>query len=423
MAGPPPNEFITPDLTIQDELILGLADRYGTPLYIYDADLIRRRWTSLLSILPSAAELCYSVKANPNLTILRILRKLGASFEVASGGELALALAAGAQPEKVVFVGPGKTEHEIAQALEAGVGVLVVEAEDEIDRVCTVASRVSKTIDVALRLNLGRGGGELSMGGSTQFGMSKEIARDILSDGLSNRLTIVGLHSYFGTCVLDPQLIEKQTKEILTAADEMESIIGYEFRFLDLGGGFGIPYFRDDKQPDWSEIQRSINAMVTQYCDRRQNRVRVCFESGRYIVGESGLFVTTVLSVKQNFGRRFVILDGGTGVFRGWDRYLGARVSPLRILGCSSGETEVVTFCGPLCTSLDRLAADVEVGVPRVGARVCFYNAGAYGMTAAPGLFLGHGYPAEVLIDNEEVNLVSERWNPLNVLARYQGCS
>lgn len=420
MAGPPPNELITSDLGIQDELVLDLADRFGTPLYIYDADLIRRRWRSLLSILPSRAELCYSVKANPNLAILRILVELGASFEIASGGELALALAAGAQPEKVVFVGPGKTEHEIAQAVDVGVGVLVVEAEDELIRIGAAASRVNKTIDVALRLNLGRGGGDLSMGGSTQFGMSMETARAILSGGFPRKLSIIGVHSYFGTGILDTRLIEKQTKEILTAADELESIIGYEFKFLDLGGGFGIPYFQDDEHPDWGKIQRSIDTKVTRYCDRRQNRVRICFESGRYIVGESGIFVATVLSVKQNFGRRFVVLDGGTGVFRGWDRYLGARVSPLRILGCGNGETQVVTFCGPLCTSLDRLAADVEVVVPRVGARVCFYNAGAYGMTAAPGLFLSQGYPAEVLIDNGEVNLVSKQWGTLDVLTRYR---
>jgi len=394
----PPLQNISKNFTIPDNVLIQIAQDYGTPIYVYDAGCINEQWKKLNQLIPSGSRLFYSVKANPNIKILEYIQKMGGSFEVASLGELKAVLSIGALPTEIIFVGPGKTDKALMVAIESGIHCVVAESAHEIDRINILASKGNKKVSVALRINFNRGKGAISMGGVTQFGMEPEIAIRVLANSASyKQINFMGLHTYMGTGVLEPSAILNQTKSFLDQADSIETKSGTKLYFLDAGGGWGIPYFDSDHEPDWEQIQPRLESLVKEYRNAHEHTTEIAFESGRFIIGPAGVFLTRVLDVKKSWGKWFVILDGGINVFGGDDQYKGFRSLPIRMISRETNQLDELTLCGPLCTSADRLAVDTILPVPEVGDVYAFYQAGAYRYTASPGFFLSHGFPTEVL--------------------------
>lgn len=413
----PPNQHIPTGLTLSDEDLVQAARKHGSPMYLYDAAVARQRWQLLRSILPGDSTLFYSVKANPNVHVIDIFRQLGASCEVASAGEIASALRAGVASDRLIFVGPGKSRGELEYAMAQNLGMIVVESSSEIDLLVALSQTSGNSVRVALRVNPGRGSGRLSMGGTTQFGMGIDTTLALLKRfRRSNDVDVLGLHAYLGTSILDWRQIVENTRSILEMAEYLEQESGAEVRFIDVGGGFGIPYFDGESELDTSALARPLADVVHQYREKRSHRPTVAFESGRFLIGPAGIFVATVLDVKRRDDRCFVILDGGINAFGGEDYYRGFRPPPVRILCRDADGSEPVTLCGPLCTPADRLAVDTLLPPPRVGDVVAFYQAGAYRFTASPGLFLSHGFPCEVLVDGGRLSRIRERMVPEDFL-------
>lgn len=419
MANSPPNHLISSSWQFTDDLLIDAAQRFGTPLYVYDARAIRTHWNELAGALPNAVQLCYSVKANPCLAIVELLAGLGARFEVASLGELLTVRAAEALGTRMIFVGPGKTEIELRRAIGEGIGVIAVESAREVRLVDELARRARRSVPVALRINPGRtrpprGGrfrAQLSMAGATQFGMSKAEGAEVLAAFPMQRQTgasVIGVHAYLGTRILDWQLIVENTRIILETAARLQASTGHRFEFIDIGGGFGVACYDNEDELDLEAMRINLDEVIDTYLRDHPWTRTIIAESGRFLVARAGVCLSRVLDVKTNGSQRFVILDGGVNVLGGRDLYLGSRLMPLRLLS-AGGESGIMTLCGPLCTPTDRIAANLQLAEPRPGDLMAFYLAGAYGPTASAGLFLSHGFPAEVVLANNKLALVRKR--------------
>ena len=419
MARMPPNQHIPTDLTLTDEMLIQGAQQFGTPLYMYDKAKLEENLGLLTGSLPIDVEVHYSVKANPNLAIIRAFADLGASFEVASVGELMAVLRVGVSPSRVIFVGPGKTDAELHYAIKQQLCALVVESPFEVSRVQTLAEQLSEQVRIALRVNPGSGEGMLAMGGPTQFGMESGMALNLLQSAATySNVKIVGIHGYLGAQILDWRVILAHFGLVLQLADELQQRTGRAFEFIDVGGGFGVPYHERDQALDLDALSTSLSDMICQYRRNYPGTKTLAVESGRFLVGTAGVFITRVIDIKRFGEQLFAILDGGINAFGGHDRYAGSRPTPIRVLGGDESSLRTLTLCGPLCTPLDRLAAHVRLPMPQIGSLVVFYLAGAYGYTASPGLFLSHGFPCEVLASGGELVLVRRRMSPDDVFSR-----
>jgi diaminopimelate decarboxylase len=406
-----PLQLVSPDLILSDEVLSKGVSCYGTPLYIYDPSLMRKRWEDLTSVLPECAELFYSVKANPNPYIISIFNSLGACFEIASSGEFASCTAAGVPSEKLLCVGPGKTVDELNRYVESGVRAIGVESLRELLILGKMGNIKQKRIPIVLRVNPLEGKGKLVMAGSSQFGLTLELIGEAFEMiAKYEALDFMGYHFYLGTGILDVSDFLYNVDMIFTTIDTITAMGGDGFRFVDLGGGFGVPYTNNDPIPDWNEAAKPLQEKFETFLNCHPEVTSVAFESGRFLTAESGVFLTTVLDVKKVGNDYFVVVDGGTNVFPGFGGLsYGARPTPFRVLGSGGPKVENVTLCGPLCTPTDRLAHRVALPLPRSGQVVTFYQAGAYGYSAANGLFLSRGFPREAIFENGTYTLVRER--------------
>ena len=405
-----PFHLIPHDLSFTDNIIVESAKEYGTPLYLYDRKKMESNWKELVNHLPINVNIYYSVKANPNLAIIKIFDELGANFEVASIGELKSVLQVGVAPSRIIFVGPGKTTEEIKYAIRKNIGAIISESHREVYDIQAHSYSLNKITPIALRINPGHGKGMLAMGGETQFGMDMEKAFHTIQD--VNKLPnveIIGIHGYLGTQILDSQVIIEHSRKLLEIADELQKRSGKSFSFIDIGGGFGVPYHENDSQLNLNDLYSGMEYLVDTYIEKHPYVNNIAVESGRFLVSSSGVFVTRVIDIKKSSKQTFVILDGGINVFGGFDRYVGWRPTPFRLLNRDYSEESSLTLCGPLCTPIDRLATNILLPLPKVNDLLIFYKAGAYGYTASPGLFLSHGYPSEILVSQDKAFLIRQR--------------
>ena len=412
-----PNHLI-PAGMLSDDLLARVANRFGTPAYVYDSRGIELSWASLEAALPQGTELFYSVKANPSLAVIRKFADLEANFEVASIGELAAVRRVGVPPGRVIFVGPGKTLAELREAIVEGVYAVVAESPREVRDVARLAAGRGARVKVILRVNPGPGRGEFSSGAIRQFGMEPlEALGVLLSAGDPGDVEVVGVHGYLGGQILDWKVILEHSRMILDTSDTLQSASGTEFKFVGLGGGFGIAFHDGQRALDLSSLGPALAGLVGEYCLRHPATERVTFESGRFLVGASGVFLARVVDVKRIFDTNFAVLDGGINVFRGYDRTGGLKPTPVRVLGKPGIAPAPVTLCGPLCTASDRLSVDVLLPMPEIGDLVAYYMAGAYGYSSSPGLLLSHGFPCEVMAEGDELVLIRRRCTPEDLFA------
>lgn len=422
-AVPPPNHLIPRVDAFAPERLGRIARRFGTPVFVYDAGLLASAWVELRDAIPAGSALYYSVKANPSVGVINRMAALGARFEIASTGELGAILRAGVDSHLAILVGPGKRDNAIRVALEQRVGTLVVESASEALRVERIAASVGVRASVWLRLNPGlpdrsRAGAPaaLAMGGCTQFGMLPEEALSILQREAhpESVVEIVGVHAYLGTRILDYRTIAENTALILETAAALQRQSGRRLRFVDVGGGFGVPCYRGEEPLDLGELRRRLMETTGPYLEAHPWTESIAYESGRFLTARAGVLLCTVVDVKQRGDVHFVVLDGGIGSLGGRDAYIGARPMPVEVLG-SSNTPARLTLCGPLCTPMDRVAANVLLPVPVEGDTVAFHLAGAYSLTASAGRFLSHGFAAEVMVDGEADILVGEREDALGM--------
>lgn len=397
--------------TIDGQLAVGgmpldrLTARVGsTPYFAYDRRLLIERVATLRAELPSAVALSYAVKANPMPAVVQQLAGLVDALDVASAHEMQTALDTPIRPERVFFAGPGKTEAEIVQAVAAGV-TLEMESATEAQRIVRAGEIIGVRPRVALRINPDfriKGSGMRMGGGPQQFGVDAEQAPDLLAELAIADLEFVGFHVFAGAQNLNAEILcdaQRQTVElILGLADKAPAPV----RYVNLGGGFGIPYFDKDVPLELAPLGANLGHLIETAIAPNLPEAEVMLELGRYIVGECGVYVTKVVDRKISRGRTYLVVDGGmhhqmsaSGNFgqvirRNYPVALGNRMSE------TPGEE--VTVVGCLCTPLDLLGDNVALPDAQIGDTVVLFQAGAYGLTASPTAFLGHPHPVEVLV-------------------------
>jgi len=407
-------------LRIGKWLATELAERFGTPLYVYDAQILRSRLAAVRTALGPRVDVFFALKANSNVGVAQVMRLAGAGAEVASAGEICIAERAGFAGSSIQFAGPGKDAADFEHALRMNLGWLNLESEAEYDALAQHARSAGKRPGVAIRVNpkLAVGGSRMRMGGgSKKFGIDEDevegLVRKIVSENL---VELRGLHVYAGTQSFDALAWVENAKSLVALANRLEAATGIQFASLNFGGGFGVPCFEGDPVFDLGAAGTGLKELVA--ADARPRR-RYLVELGRYLTGPSGVYLTRVVYTKSSQGKRHAILDGGMHQ-HGAAAGVGAVLKrPFPIVDCKAVDAPPCgkfTLGGPLCTPADELAGDLDLPDLEAGDVVAVLGSGAYGLTFSQVLFLSHPLPAEVLVDGDSVHLVRERGKPEDAL-------
>ncbi|HEY6312464.1 MAG TPA: pyridoxal-dependent decarboxylase, exosortase A system-associated [Streptosporangiaceae bacterium] len=382
-----------------------LAERVGgTPFFAYDRSLLTGRAAELRAALPPGIDLSYAVKANPMSAVVHHLSGLVDGFDVASALELRTALNTTMPPNRVSFAGPGKGSAELRQAVAAGVTV-EMESETEARRLAEIGERLGIRPRVAVRVNPDfqvKGSGMRMGGGPQQFGVDAEQVPALLEQLEGSDMDVLGFHVFAGSQNLRADILTEAQRQTVDLLLRLAEIAPAPVRYLNLGGGFGIPYFEKDEPLDLATIGANLAELLEMKIRVQLPEARVVVELGRYIVGECGVYVTRILDRKESRGRIFLVVDGGLHHQLAASGNFGQvirRNYPIAIGNRMDDETsETVTVVGRLCTPLDVLGDRVTLPRADLGDLVVIFQAGAYGFTASPTAFLGHPEPAEVLV-------------------------
>ncbi len=392
------------ELTIGGVTLSSFAEQHGTPLYIYAKDIIKKKYQVLRESLPKKLKISFAVKANPNLEIISLIGKLYDGFDVASAGEAERVIQAGISPDRINFAGPGKTVSELQYVIDQGIGGLSIESEQEFEHIRTICKQLGKTANVLVRVNpdfdLPQSG--MKMGGAPkQFGVDSERVPELLK-AIKNEKIIHfnGIHIFSGSQNLFSDQLLKIFEKIMEYAVSLVEKTGIPLKQLNMGGGFGIPYFAHEKELDLSAVGLGLKNLLKQYAPSFRD-TSFNIELGRFIVGESGVYLAKVLYRKISKGQVFLITDGGMHHHLAASGNLGQslvrRAMPLTVANKQGYPVEKVHVVGPLCTPLD-IFGFVELPQAQEGDLVAVLNSGAYGFSASPLNFLSHSLPKEIVL-------------------------
>ena len=401
-----------------------IAREYGTPFYLYHGETVVERVSRVRGAL--GTEVSYSVKANPSLGVCQLIaREKAAGAEVASSGELAVARAAGFEPEDIVFAGPGKTDDELERVVKEGIFADNVESLGEIERLAQIAAGMGRKIGVGLRINPEAQlmGSQMRMGGTVgQFGMDQAELEDAVEKTLSHPdLILRGIHVYTATQVFEVEPLLEHCRNILEIGLEAADYAGHPLEMIDFGGGFGVPYFEKMSEFDLERFGEGFRELLSTYrSDPRLEGCRFLFELGRYLVADAGVYVTRAVDVKRTRGKTFVVTDGGMNHHLTATGNMGQvfrKSYPLLNLTRMGGVPEEgVAVAGPCCTPLDMFGSNIPLADPEVGDLIGVFYSGAYGFSASNLGFLSHPAPAEVLLWQGEAHQLRAGGKPEDVL-------
>ena len=395
---------------LNGELVVGgmpltrLASRIGqSPFYAYDRQLLTQRVAQLRSALPGSIKLHYAMKANPMPALVCHMAGLVDGIDVASGGELKIALDSGADPHEISFAGPGKSGKELRQATAAGI-LINIESFREVAELVKIRDETGCHPRVAVRVNPDfelKSSGMKMGGGPKQFGVDAEKVPDLLAEIGKAGLTFEGFHLFAGSQNLKAEaIIEAQCKSFDLAL-RLAASTPSPIRFLNLGGGFGIPYFPGEQTLDLAPIGANL-ARLAERAKSELPDAELVIELGRYLVGEAGIYVSRIVDRKESRGQLFLVTDGGLHHHLSASGNFGQVIRknyPVAIGNkMATEQRETASVVGPLCTPLDLLADRMELATTEIGDLVVIYQSGAYGFTASPQAFLGHPACVEVLV-------------------------
>ena len=384
--------------------LIRLAQRVGsTPFYAYDRNKITERVMLLRRYLPKDIHLHYAMKANPMAAVVQHLANLVDGLDVASVGEMQVALDTVMPPERISFAGPAKTKDELSCAIAAGI-VLNMESEQEMEHIAVLGERLAIRPKVVIRVNPDfelKSSGMKMGGGPQQFGVDAENVPAMLARIEALKLDFLGFHVFIGSQNLTAVAIQEAHQKVLQLGIRLAEYAPKPIRLMNIGGGFGVPYFPGEHALDLASIGKNLHRLLPAV-KQHLPEARIVIELGRYIVAEAGVYVCRVLERKISRGRVFLITNGGlhhhlaaSGNFGQVIRKNYPVAVGNKMKGC---EREVVSVVGPLCTPLDLLADRMEMAKTEVGDLIVVFQSGAYGLSASPTAFLSHPVPKEVLV-------------------------
>lgn len=388
-----PAEFRAVPLTIGGRSVADLAAQ--TPAFVYDISVVAARIARFRAAF-TGVDLHYAVKANPFAPLLAAMAPLVDGFDIASVGELAMTDGF-ANPRS--FAGPGKRDTEIEAAILAGV-TINLESASEAERALAISDRLGVTPKLAVRVNPEfelRGSGMRMGGRASPFGVDAGLVPVLVNRILDAGADWRGFHIFAGSQALDARAIIDSQGHTLDLVARLSGEVGSAPPLVNLGGGFGIPYFPGEKPVDVEAIGAALLPRLADFPG-----TRFAIELGRWLVGEAGVYLTRVIDKKVSRGETFLVCDGGLNHQLAATGNLGTVVRrnyPIAVASAvAGGPSETVTVVGPLCTPLDRLADQVDLPLAEPGDVIAIFMAGAYGLTASPHEFLGHSRPVELLV-------------------------
>ncbi len=373
----------------------------GTPCYLYDRALISERVSQLRAALSPAVDLYYAIKANPMPALVSHVARLVNGLDVASGGEMRVALDAGVPASNISFAGPGKSDCELEQAYAANV-LVNVESRRELFVLAKKSEKCGRAARVALRVNLPfelKSSGMQMSGGARQFGVDAENVPEIMVEAAALGLKLEGFHLFTGSQNLRADAVVEAQRRSYDCAREWAQLAREPIESINLGGGMGIPYGDYDARVAESAVIDHLNGLSDE-ARRDFGDIKLVLELGRYLVGEAGIYVSRVVDRKVSRGKTFLVVDGGMHQHLAASGNFGQVLRknyPIAINGKLVGE-EVASVVGPLCTPLDLLASSAKLGHAEPGDLVVIFQSGAYGRTASPSAFLGHPPVREALV-------------------------
>ncbi|AON53770.1 pyridoxal-dependent decarboxylase, exosortase A system-associated [Herbaspirillum seropedicae] len=373
----------------------------GTPCYLYDRAYMAERVTRLRRALSQTVELYYAIKANPMPAVVAHVARLLNGLDVASAGEMRVALDAGVAAEKISFAGPGKSEEELLQAYASNV-LVNVESRRELHLLAKMSERSGRAARIALRVNLPfelKASGMKMTGGARQFGIDAEDVPRSIAETAALGLKLEGFHLFTGSQSLHAEAVIEAQRKSYECAREWAELTCEPIKSINLGGGLGIPYGDADARISEEEVVTHLNCLAEE-TRRDFDGVSLVLELGRYLVGEAGLYVSRVIDRKVSRGKTFLVVDGGMHQHLAASGNFGQVLRknyPVAINGKLFGN-EVSSVVGPLCTPLDLLASNAKLGRAEQGDLVVIFQSGAYGRSASPSGFLGHPAVREALV-------------------------
>ncbi|WP_448565176.1 pyridoxal-dependent decarboxylase, exosortase A system-associated [Thalassotalea ganghwensis] len=382
------------------ELMLG-----STPFYAYDRNKLSEKVNHLIKKLPSQVKLHYAIKANPYPALVHYIAPLVDGFDVASRKEMLLALETDMSPKDISYAGPGKSKQDLTAAIVSGV-TIHAESINELDTIILIATELDVIADVAIRINPAfelKSSGMKMSGGAKPFGIDEELVEDIIRHLNFDRVNLRGFHIFAGSQNLNEQAIIDAIEQTFNLMAKLIPYNPNKLDYINIGGGFGIPYFLGDKELDIDAILSALQHQMTKH-QELINKTDLILELGRYLVGEAGVYVCKVVDKKHSREKTFLVCDGGMHHHLANSGNLGQVIRknyPVSIgnkLSAESNNVERVNIVGPLCTPLDILAQSVDLPCADIGDYVVIYQSGAYGASASPQGFLSQPLVSEILL-------------------------
>jgi diaminopimelate decarboxylase len=409
-AKPPTHALMNQFAIAENQLLVNkqplsrLAERVGqTPFYAYDRNLLQQRIGELRKALPNSIKLHYAMKANPMPAVVGFMAGLVDGIDVASAGEMKVALDTIISPKEISFAGPGKRDCELRQAVAAGI-LINVESFREVEVLAKFSEELGLAARVAVRINPDfelKGSGMKMGGGPKQFGVDAEQAPELLSKIGERKLAFEGFHLFAGSQNLKAESICEAQQKSYELALSLSHYAPSPVLSLNLGGGFGIPYFPGEMRLEVAPIGKNLEQLANRAQQDFPDAALV-IELGRYLVGEAGIFVSRVIDRKMSRGQTFLVVDGGLNHHLSASGNFGQVIRknyPVIIGNRMDSETnEIVTIVGPLCTPLDIMADRMSLAASEPGDLVVIFQSGAYGASASPQGFLGHTEVIEILV-------------------------
>ena len=404
--GPIPSGFqaIDGELVIGGKPVSDWAEQAGrTPLFVYSQTRIEQRFADLRDAMPDRLKINYAIKANSFAPLLSFVSNLADGLDIASGGELEMVRATGFDLSRVSFAGPGKRDVELEAAITAGV-TLNLESEAEAGRAIAIAERLGLTPSLAVRVNPDfelKGSGMKMGGGAKPFGIDAERVPSLIRKIVETGCNFRGLHIFTGSQALSAEAVIDMQAKVLDCADRLAREADVPLPKLNMGGGFGIPYFPGDEPLDVHAVGQALEAQFAALPDTLAD-AELFIELGRYLLGEAGVYLTRIVDRKVSYGETYLVTDGGLHHQLAASGNFGTVVRrnyPVAIASRFDVQPEEeANVVGCLCTPLDRLADKAHLPRAEVGDLIAVFCAGAYGASASPSAFLGQGPAIEMLV-------------------------
>ncbi len=401
---PPGFQAIDGELVIGGKPVSHWAEQAGrTPLFVYSQTRIKQRFADLRDAMPDRLKINYAIKANSFAPLLSFVSNLADGLDIASGGELEMVRATGFDLSRVSFAGPGKRDVELEAAITAGV-TLNLESEAEAGRAIAIAERLGRTPSLAVRVNPDfelKGSGMKMGGGAKPFGIDAERVPALIGKIVDAGCNFRGLHIFTGSQALSAEAVIDMQAKVLDCADRLAREADVSLPKLNMGGGFGIPYFPGDEPLDVHAVGQALEAQFAALPDTLAD-AELFIELGRYLVGEAGVYLTRIVDRKVSYGETYLVTDGGLHHQLAASGNFGTVVRrnyPVAIASRFDVQPEEkANVVGCLCTPLDRLADKAHLPRAEVGDLIAVFCAGAYGASASPSAFLGQGPAIEMLV-------------------------